>query len=116
MPHLQLELSRDIAEGIDLDEVLAALADELASLETVDPKSVKAYARVADSWAMGKGAPVGFAHLTVCVLAGRTTSWEAQTSDRIYAQMRGLFGGLKETDRVSLTLELRRMDPETYRK
>ena len=114
MPHLQLELSRDLAANCPVDDILQALVDELAGRVTVDPKSVKAYARIADQWAMGPGAPAGFVHLTVCVLEGRTREWESETSDALYRLMTERLGTL--ANGASVTLELRRMEAATYRK
>jgi len=114
MPHLQVEFSRDLSTKIRTEKLLKALVAALSERETVDPRAVKAYARCADHWAMGDGAPPGFLHVTVCVLEGRSEEWESQTADHLYTVL------LKELEEAALgasvTLEFRRMEARTYRK
>ncbi len=112
MPHLQLEISRDVADHAPLSDALDRLVAVFSELETVDPASLKAYARVADHWAMGAGAPAGFASLTACVLAGRSDELRGHFADVLFAEMKALFG----VHDSSITVEIREMDRITYRK
>lgn len=116
MPHLQLEVSANIADRNRLDKILAELTEVFSEQETVDPKAVKAYARIAEHWAMGEGAPSQFIHLTVCILAGRTPDHLSQISDRLYHQMKVCFQESTAFGTASLTLEIREMNPAYYRK
>ncbi|MBX3110904.1 MAG: hypothetical protein KF857_02755 [Fimbriimonadaceae bacterium] len=116
MPHLQLEVTEGLPEVADLTSVLRELADALGAMETVEPKAVKAYAHVRDTWAMGRGASPGFVHLTVCVLSGRPLDLRRQMADRLYEVLAGHFSRSLAGGLASLTLEVREMDRETYRK
>lgn len=116
MPHLQLELDSGSAARLDVAAVLRGLVAELSDIETVDPSAVKAYARKADRWAMGRGAPEGFIHLTVAVLDGRGPDVLSQMADRLYACLQTACGPALGDGTVSLTLEVREMARATYRK
>jgi 5-carboxymethyl-2-hydroxymuconate isomerase len=105
-----------MAESLDLSGVLSDLVDELCQQPTIDPTAVKAYARVVDTWAMGPGAARSFVHLTLCLLDGRGASLRAQMADALYRRLQALCGTAAAKVGASLTLEVRQMDSETYRK
>lgn len=113
MPHLQIEASQRLAEAVEIHSLLQNLVHEFCRHETIDPRSVKAYARVDQNWVMGDGAPAEFIHLTVCVLAGRAPSLLGRISDSLYEVLQSQTQTAFE---VSRTLEIRQMDPATYRK
>ncbi len=116
MPHLHLSTSADLVENVDVPEILDALVAELSSFESIAPSSVKAYHTLHTQWAMGEGAPDGFAHLEVRILGGREEAVRVEVADRMYAQLNALFERSLQSGEASLTLELREMDPAGYRK
>lgn len=116
MPHLQLELTANLMEAESLQPVLDELASVMGSLESVDPKAVKAYANVRQHWAMGAGASPGFVHLTICVLSGRPLDLRRQMADRLYTVLAHHFSRSLADGLARLTLEVREMDRETYLK
>ena len=97
-----------------VDQVLQGLVEELSDVESVDPRSLKAYAHVVDHWSMGAGAPTGFIHLTVCVLEGRSSDLLSHMADRLFLRLQGLCGRVASP--AAVTLEVRQMAPSTYRK
>ncbi|MBX3107853.1 MAG: hypothetical protein KF743_01600 [Fimbriimonadaceae bacterium] len=111
MPHIQVDHSPDF----DPSPLLPLLTTELSAIESVDPAAVKAYCRPAAAFSPGTGAPKGFIHLSVCVLAGRPGSVLAQMADRLDSVARTYLAG-RVPYPMSLTLEIREMDPQTYRK
>jgi 5-carboxymethyl-2-hydroxymuconate isomerase len=114
MPHIILETTADLAENGDVPDILAALAKRLAAFDTVDPRSIKAYHTLRSVWAMGEGAPEGFAHLTVAILSGRPPELRQAIADGMFETLREAFAS--SAGEASLTLELREMDAATYRK
>ena len=116
MPHLQLDVSGLIPETCCLQSALDRLVNEFCRFDTIFPNSVKAYARIADYWSMGEGAPPNFIHLTICVLAGRAPSLLHQISDSLHLCLRQIFHKVLEMEGASVTLEIRQMESETYRK
>jgi len=95
---------------------LEALANKLSSFESIDSKAVKAYHTLRSNWQMGAGAPAGFAHCTVCLLRGRPVELRKQVADGVYDVLKRCFAQSVEAREISLTLELREMDADTYRK
>jgi 5-carboxymethyl-2-hydroxymuconate isomerase len=116
MPQIHLETTSDLPENGSIPDILEALVARLSSFETVDSAAVKAYHTLRSNWAMGEGAPAGFAHCTVGILTGRPMELRQQISDAMYEEMRTHFAMSLENQEVSLTLELREMERETYRK
>ncbi|MBS1723624.1 MAG: hypothetical protein JSS66_11790 [Armatimonadetes bacterium] len=101
---------------VDVQGCLDALVFTLSEQDTIDPAAVKGYLRVSPVWATGEGAPDGFIHLTVCVLAGRPPELLSAVSDRLYSQALDLFRPALDQGVAKVTLELREMIPEVYRK
>jgi 5-carboxymethyl-2-hydroxymuconate isomerase len=116
MPHIILETTSDLPENANVPDILEALVAKLSSLETIDPKSVKAYHTLRMVWSMGDGAPPGFAHCVVAIITGRDESLRKKIADEMYAVLKAQFTQSLEHGEVGITLELREMDKETYRK
>ncbi len=116
MPHIQLETTSNLPENERIGEVLRALAEEFSRYETVLPESVKVHHHLCESWAMGEGAPEGFAHCEISVLGGRSDDLRVRMADGMASKMRELFAESILADRVAVSLELREMNPKTYRK
>lgn len=116
MPHLILEVSKGIAHVGDLDDLLERLVTSFSQFPSVDPPSVKARAQVYAYWTSGMGAPPNFVHLTVCVLDGRPSSLLGEMADALYQILRDSYHAEVSRNEVSLTLEVRQMNRETYRK
>ena len=116
MPHIHLVTSADLAENMEIPQVLAALVGELSAQESIHSAAIKAYHSLKSVWAMGEGAPGGFAHCEVRILAGRPPDLRKKVADAMYSRMRKLFEGSLREGAVSLTLEVREMDAEAYRK
>lgn len=116
MPHVHLDTTADLPENAQVPDILEALVAELSKYETISVSSIKAYHTLRPNWAMGAGAPEGFAHLTVAILAGRSLELRKRISDGLWRVMREQFAQSLDANEVQLTLELREMDPQTYRK
>ena len=116
MPHIILETTADMPENANVPDILDALTATLCAMDTIDSKAVKAYHTLRSVWCMGAGAPPGFAHCTVAIMAGRPEDLRKKISDEMYAVLRKEFAQSLELGEVGLTLELREMDAGTYRK
>lgn len=116
MPHLQLEVSANVAELDDLQAIIRRLVDVMSTFETVQPAALKGYVRVATTYATGEGAPPGFAHLTARVLAGRAPELRSMFADQLFDQMNECFARSLAEGRIGVTVEICEMDPATYRK
>ncbi len=116
MPHIILETTTDLAENGAVPDILEALIRRLCEYETIDSKAVKAYHTLRSVWHMGAGAPAGFAHCTVCLLSGRPIELRKRIADGMYEELREQFSDSLAGREASLTLEVREMDADTYRK
>jgi len=116
MPHIHLETTADLPENANIPDILEALVAKLCTYETVQSKSVKAYHTLRSNWHMGEGAPDGFAHCTVAILTGRPLDLRKSISDGMYEELKTHFTMSLDNQEVAITLELREMEAETYRK
>ena len=114
MPHIHLETTADLPENADVPDILEALAATLSAQESVKPATVKAYHTLRSVWAVGEGAPEGFAHLTLGLLSGRSPELRRTISEAAMATLRERFAASLEAKEVALTLEVREMDASTY--
>ncbi len=116
MPHIHLTTSADLVENVDVPEILAKLVAVLAAQESIEPKAIKAYHTLRSTWAMGEGAPHGFAHCEVAIVAGRSPELRRSIAEAMFAALTGCFAGSVESGEAGVTLELREMAKETYMK
>jgi len=116
MPHLHLETTADLPENADVPDILQALVEVLAEVDTVDPAKIKAYHTLRSVWAVGPGHKPGFAHLTVSVVDGRTLEWRNGIADALHDVLREQFQMSLEEDDAAVTLEVREMEGATYRR
>ena len=116
MPHILLYTSANLVENTDIPDILRELVGELCRHESMDSKAVKSYHSLFHTWAMGEGAPAGFAHCTLSLITGRPAELKKTISEAMFSRLRECFKASHEASEVSLTFELREMDAETYRK
>ena len=116
MPHIHLETTSDVVENQDVIDMLEHLADKLSSFETIAPESVKSYYSIRSNWVTGTGAPHGFIHCEVAILSGRSPELVQAITDGMFDELRSLFSRSIESGEAGLTLEVREMQKETYRK
>lgn len=116
MPHILLETTADLFENANIPDILEGLVAKLCSFETIDSKAVKASHTLKSNWSMGEGAPAGFAHCTVGMMSGRPLELRRAIANGMYEELQSHFEMSLENNEVSLTLELREFDSETYQK
>lgn len=121
MPYIHLETTSDVVENGQIPEILEVLASELASMEDMDGKAIKAYHSIRPNWFVAGPVGGGFARCTVALLSGRSESQRKAISDQLYARLRELFHESLAEENMSahpihLTLEIREMDAATYKK
>lgn len=116
MPHIHLETTADLPENGNIPDILEALVAKLCTYETIQSASVKAYHLLRSNWHMGEGAPPGFCHCTVAILDGRPLGLRKQIAEGMYTELKSHFDMSLENQEVSITLEVREMDRETYMK
>ena len=116
MPHVRLETTSDLEENDKLPDILEALTSALASHESMTSKAIKSYHTLRSVWCVGEGASPGFAHCEVAILSGRTLELRQSIASSLMAVMRDQFSESLSSGVVSVTLELREMDAQTYQR
>lgn len=116
MPHIHLHTTADLHENADVPEILEALTAEMAKQETVGSASIKAYHSLRSFWAVGEGHPASFAHCEVSILSGRPLELRKRMAEALVKVLREKLAYSVEQGEVSITLELREMDAETYQR
>jgi 5-carboxymethyl-2-hydroxymuconate isomerase len=114
MPHIILETTSDLPENADVPDILEALTQKLATFDTVASEKIKARHYLCSVWMMGEGAPAGFAHCSVAILAGRPLELRKRIAEGMVATMRERFRQSLDAREVAVTLEVREMERETY--
>jgi 5-carboxymethyl-2-hydroxymuconate isomerase len=114
MPHLVLETTADLPENAHVPDILEALTLELARYDTVSSATIKAYHTLRSVWHMGEGAPPGFAHLTVALHTGRPLELRRKIAEGMFKVLREHLTESLEAEEVSVTVEIREMERETY--
>lgn len=116
MPHIRLETTGDVVENQDAVDILQRLVEKLAAFDTVAPKSIKAHHTLVKEWIIGEGGPSGYIHCEVAILTGRSEDLRKAISDGMYEELLDCFQESKSSGEAGITLELREMDKDYYRK
>jgi 5-carboxymethyl-2-hydroxymuconate isomerase len=116
MPHIIVETTSDVVENQDIVDILERLVAKLASFETITPASIKGYHGLRNTWINGEGAPAGFIHCEVAILSGRQAELVQKITDEMYVELKSCFASSVSSGEAGITLEVREMQKETYRK
>lgn len=116
MPHIHLETTPWLLTPERATLVLKQLAARLATFETIESQAIKAYHSERTTYVTGEGAPRGFVHCTVAIQSGRPLELRKQIADGMYELLVEQLGRNRDLHQASITLEVREMDRETYRR
>ncbi len=116
MPQIHLETSPNLEESISIPDILADLVVCLSGFDVIDPAAVKAYHSLRTIWAMGVGAPEGFVQCQIAILTGRSDEVQCQIADAMMQVLTAAFRQSLEDHKTSITVEIREMRRETFRK
>jgi 5-carboxymethyl-2-hydroxymuconate isomerase len=116
MPHVRLETTSDLEENDKLPDILEALTNALAGQDSMTSKAIKSYHTLRSVWCVGEGGPPGFAHCEIAILSGRPLELRQSIGTSMMAVMQDQFAESLASGAVSVTVELREMDGETYQR
>lgn len=116
MPHIFLQTTSDVVENQDIVDILEKLVARLSTFDTIGSHAIKAYHSLSHTWLIGSGGPNGFIHCEVAILDGRDSALKKQITDGMYEELLECFHASRDSKEAGITLELREMDRETYRK
>ena len=110
MPHLVVEYSRGAPGNEDVRRLMARLAESAARTGVMKAEDIKVRAIGYDDFLIA-GKQDSFVHLSVYLLAGRTSEQKVKLSEELRQVM-------TETcpDVISLSVDIRDMDPVAYKK
>jgi 5-carboxymethyl-2-hydroxymuconate isomerase len=110
MPHLVIEYSEDALDRAALEELMRGLAETAAQTGVMKAEDIKVRARSYRDYLIA-GKRDSFIHLSVYLLAGRTPEQKETLSVSLRRTMAD-----RCPDVVSLSVDIRDMDPEAYKK
>lgn len=110
MPHLVIEYSDGAIDRSALKELMQGVADAAAQTGVMKPEDIKVRAQSYGDYLIA-GKQDSFIHLSVYLLAGRTAEQKEMLSIGLRRSMVGLC-----PDIVSLSVDIRDMDPDAYKK
>lgn len=113
MPHIHLQTTGDQDR---IPAVLDSLVSLLASFDTIQSASIKGYYTHRTVWAMGEGAMPGFIHCEIALLSGRSLELRKSIGVAFEDRLKEMFSDVLDAGAAKITVEVREMDTETYRK
>ena len=112
MPHAVIHYSNNMSDTIKTNKVVSAIHQMMIDCGLFDAENIKTRAYATNNYLVGtKGNEGSFAHLTVSILAGRTTEQRKTLSESLLSALKNALPMAN-----SLTVEIREMDKETYQK
>lgn len=112
MPHAVIEYSENLAASFKSNDVTSVIHQTMIASNLFDPENIKTRAYAANDFLVGSIGDRGrFIHLAISILTGRTGEQRQNLSQSLLDILHKNFPDLD-----SLTVEVREMDRETYRK
>jgi 5-carboxymethyl-2-hydroxymuconate isomerase len=110
MPHLVIEYSSDALDEAGVVRLMERLFQAASQTGVMKPEDIKVRARGYDDFLVA-GRKDSFVHLSAYLLAGRTSEQKVKLSEQLRETMVELC-----PDVVSLSVDIRDMDPVAYKK
>lgn len=95
---------------------MAQLAERLAQFDSIESSAVKAYLRVCEHYSANLYGKPAFAHVEIALLTGRSAWLRSQMADALRKIIAEEFSDEVERDEIAITVEVREMDEDTYRR
>jgi 5-carboxymethyl-2-hydroxymuconate isomerase len=116
MPHIKVDVSANAARPGRIKPFLSDLAARLADFESIESGAVKAYLNVREHFAMNPDGRPAFIHVEVALMRGRNLELRSQIADAMREIVIAEFAEKVSHDGIAITVEIREMDAETYRR
>ena len=118
MPQLTLEYTQNIGDSErKVEEILGELHQTLSDNGGIDLGAFKSRARRLDTFRIGDGDARGaFVHLEVALFGGRSLEVRQTLGDCCLAVLRKHFADALPAHKLQITVEMREIDREAYRK
>jgi 5-carboxymethyl-2-hydroxymuconate isomerase len=110
LPHIVLEHSADLKSSLNESQILVKMHEMFIDTGVFSPRAVRARSISYDDYVL-TGAGESFVHVSVSILAGRSDEQIEMLCDNLFSLLKD---NITQTDNVSL--EIREMNPKTYRK
>jgi 5-carboxymethyl-2-hydroxymuconate isomerase len=117
MPHIILEHSANIVEKSDFKGVLKRLHDTMMEFGVFSLNDIKSRVYAVNNFYIADGSPNhAFVHLEVGILSGRNLEMREKLSEKMIGILKEEFQDSLHERHCIVSLELRELDRETYRK
>jgi 5-carboxymethyl-2-hydroxymuconate isomerase len=117
MPHIVLEHSTNIVETSNFSTLFATMHKTLMDFGVFKLQDIKSRVYACDTYYIADGKPDNaFIHVEVRILSGRNQEMRQQITDRFMNLLQDHFSDSMHERRCVLSVEVREMDRETYRK
>ena len=110
MPHFIIEYARDLEHEFAIAEMMEVAFSAGARSGVMQPADIKVRAMPFDHVRL-EGGLTTFVHVTVCLLAGRTSAQKAHLAELIRHDLAQDFSTVE-----SISVDIRDMDPVAYKK
>jgi 5-carboxymethyl-2-hydroxymuconate isomerase len=110
MPHFVIEYSRDVEEDYDINQVMQIAYDVGVKSGVMTPADIKVRARPYDHFRILNEGD-SFVHVSVFLLAGRTDEQKLHVSELLRDCLQSYLSMV-----TSISIDIRDMDPQAYKK
>lgn len=120
MPHIIAEISKNLAEQIDIDHMLNAMHNALANQNGIAIERIKTRAILLDHYLVGANASntsQNMLHITLKILEGRDIATKKSYGQAVYNAAQDSLNASKKIinhEKITMTLDIRDMVKETY--
>ncbi|MCS6808419.1 MAG: 5-carboxymethyl-2-hydroxymuconate Delta-isomerase [Bacteroidota bacterium] len=117
MPHIILEYSTNIVEKPDFASLFRSIHDAMMKFGVFHRDDLKSRAYACDTYFIADGKPHhAFVHAEIGILSGRSAEMRDELSNDIIDILRTAFQDSLHERHCIVSVEIRELDRETYRK
>ncbi|WP_428649370.1 5-carboxymethyl-2-hydroxymuconate Delta-isomerase [Roseibium sp.] len=113
MPHITLEYSANLEEGVDIQALCEHLRAEAATIETFPMPGLRVRALKAEHYSIADGNPKhAFIDICVRLRAGRPMEVKRDATQRLFDAAKAFLAPVLAKRSLALSLEMRDIDPD----
>ena len=111
MPHLTIEYSENLAENIEISELVKVMHDSAASIEALPLGGLRTRASSREFYLIADGDSSNtFVNVVLRIAPGRSDEIKKQAGEKLFSSLKGYFDLFFQSSPIALSLEIQELD------
>jgi len=111
MPHLTIEYSKNLAESIEISELVKVMHDSAASIEVLPLGGLRTRASCREFYLIADGDSSNtFVNVVLRIAPGRSDEVKKQAGEKLFSSLKDFFDLFFQSSPIALSLEIQELD------